>query len=183
MRKQITPRLSAMYFKKAKEAGERLELVRKAALTNGQVHNEVENAHEQMRAEETLHLNESRFRTLANSVPQLIWTNSADGKANYFNHRWYEYSGLSYDQSYGKGWEAIVHPADAPSSKYKWEKALAAGETFETEYRLRRHDGSYCWFIGRNVPLKDDAGKITGWFGSATDIEDLKKNGRCAEAK
>lgn len=129
---------------------------------------------ERMRAEEALRESEERFRTLANAVPQVIWTNDAEGKAAYFNQRWYEYTGLTYGQSAGPGWQAVVHPGDAPASVEKWKTALAAGEIFDAEYRLRRHDGTYCWFIGRNVPLKDEAGKVTGWFGSATDIQELK---------
>jgi PAS domain S-box-containing protein len=129
---------------------------------------------ERKQSEDALRLSEERFRTLTNVVPQLIWTNDANGKANFFNERWYQYSGLNYEESFGPGWEAIIHPDDASSVK-KWNDALAKGDVFETEYRLRAHDGSYCWFIGRNVPLKDDTGKIVGWFGSATDIERIKK--------
>jgi PAS domain S-box-containing protein len=132
---------------------------------------------ERKQSQDAVRYNEERFRTLANAVPQVIWGNDSEGKANYFNQRWYEYSGLNYEQSAGLGWEAIVHPDDASISVEKWKAALAKGEIFDTEYRLRRHDGSYCWFIGRNVPLKDEAGKVAGWFGSATDIEDLKKAG------
>jgi len=126
-------------------------------------------------AEETLRQNENQFRTLANAVPQIIWSNEAGGKANYFNQRWYDYSGLSYEESYGPGWQAIVHPEDAPASIAHWQEALAAGSIFDVEYRLRRRDGAYRWFIGRNVPLHDKGGNITGWFGSATDIEELKE--------
>lgn len=126
------------------------------------------------RSQEALRESESRFHILTDAIPQVIWTNDATGYANYFNQRWYEYSGLSFEQSAGLGWQAIVHPDDAPASIAKWTSALKKGDIFDTEYRLRKHDGSYCWFIGRNVPLKDDTGKVTGWFGSATDIEALK---------
>jgi PAS domain S-box-containing protein len=129
---------------------------------------------ERKQSEDALRHSEERLRTLTNVVPQLIWTNDGNGKADFFNERWYQYSGLNYEESFGPGWEAIVHPDDAASVK-KWNDALAKGDVFETEYRLRAHDGSYCWFIGRNVPLKDDTGKIIGWFGSATDIERIKK--------
>jgi PAS domain S-box-containing protein len=130
---------------------------------------------ERAKAEEALKKSEERMRLLSNAVPQVIWTNTADGRANYFNQRWYEFTGLSYEQSEGPGWQAIVHGDDAQVSIQKWKEALTAGKVFETEYRLRRHDGIYCWFIGRNVPLRDEGGKITGWFGSATEIENLKK--------
>lgn len=125
--------------------------------------------------EEELRESATRFRTLANVVLQVIWTNTEDGIADYFNQRWYEYSGLSYDQSKGLGWQVIVHPEDATASVEKWQKALASGDVFDIEYRLRQHDGSYRWFIGRNVPLKNDSGNVIGWFGTATDIENLKK--------
>jgi PAS domain S-box-containing protein len=118
---------------------------------------------------------EARLRTLSDAVPQLIWTNLATGEADYFNERWYEYSGLSYEESFGLGWQAFVHPDDAPASVERWQQALTAGEVFDTEYRLRRRDGAYRWFIGRNVPLKDEEGRVTGWFGTATDIQELRE--------
>jgi two-component system CheB/CheR fusion protein len=125
-------------------------------------------------AEEALRASEERFRTVADNVPQVIWTNAADGMANYFNRRWYEYSGLSYEESAGPGWQAIVHPEDAPASVERWQRALAKGEVFDAEYRLRREDGAYRWFIGRNVPLRHN-GEVLSWFGTATDIDDLKQ--------
>jgi two-component system CheB/CheR fusion protein len=129
---------------------------------------------ERKRAEEALRESESRLRTLSDAVPQIIWTNDGEGKANYFNRRWFDYSGLSLEESMGPGWQTIVHPEDAVDSKALWRRALEVGEVFDTEYRLRRHDGTYRWFIGRNVPLRDVGGRVTGWFGTATDIEDLK---------
>ncbi|HEY0073023.1 MAG TPA: PAS domain S-box protein, partial [Abditibacteriaceae bacterium] len=126
-------------------------------------------------AGQKLKASEARFRTLADAVPQLIWTNDAQGEANYFNGRWYDYSGLSYEESYGLGWQAIVHPDDALPSVTEWHQALARGEVFDTQYRLRRVDGSYRWHIGRNVPLLNEEGEIIAWFGTATDIQDLKE--------
>ncbi|HEV2804729.1 MAG TPA: PAS domain S-box protein [Chthoniobacterales bacterium] len=124
--------------------------------------------------EQALRESEERFRTVADSIPQLIWTNDAEGTANYFNKRWFEYSGLSYDESHGLGWQAIVHPEDESSSVERWERALAKGEVFDAEYRLRGKDGEYRWFIGRNVPINNGDAGIFSWFGSATDIDDLK---------
>jgi PAS domain S-box-containing protein len=125
--------------------------------------------------EEALRRSEDRLRTLADAVPQLIWTNEARGKADYFNQRWYEYSGLSFEESVGVGWQAMVHPSDAPTSIARWKRALAAGKVFESEYRLRSKGGEYRWFIGRNVPLHDGDGRVTSWFGTATDVHDLKQ--------
>jgi PAS domain S-box-containing protein len=132
-------------------------------------------ATEQKLAGQALQASEARFRTLSDAVPQLIWTNNAQGEADYFNGRWHDYSGLSYEESYSLGWEAIVHPDDAPASKAHWQDALAKGEIFDVEYRLRRADGIYRWQIGRNVPLRNEEGEIIAWFGTATDIEDLKQ--------
>ncbi|MFN2507598.1 MAG: PAS domain S-box protein [Chthoniobacterales bacterium] len=124
--------------------------------------------------EEALRGSEERFRTVADNVPQVIWTNEPDGKANYFNRRWYEYTGLSYDESRGPGWQKIVHPDDEPASVDRWQQALKKGEVFDAEYRLRAKDGKYRWFLGRNVPLRHN-GSVTSWFGSATDIHDFKQ--------
>jgi PAS domain S-box-containing protein len=130
-----------------------VDLVREVALI---IYTRVERS----RAESVIRRSEEKFRTLTDAIPQVIWTNDAHGKANYFNERWYEYTGLSYDESYGLGWKACVHPDDAPESKKKWNKAQKDGKVFDTEYRLRRYDGSYRWFIGRNVPMLDEAGKV-----------------------
>jgi PAS domain S-box-containing protein len=118
---------------------------------------------------------ESRFRTLSDSIPQLIWTNDTLGRANYFNRRWFDFSGLTFDQCYGLGWQAMVHPDDFSHSLSKWESAFATGEIFDVEYRLRRFDGVFRWHIGRNVPLWDAQGEVVAWFGTATDIDDLKR--------
>jgi two-component system CheB/CheR fusion protein len=114
------------------------------------------------------------MRRLADAIAQIVWTNSIDGIANYFNGRWYEYTGLNYEQSAGRGWQAVVHPDDAPALKERRQGAVETGEVFDCEYRLRNAAGEYRWFIGRNVPLRDN-NRIIGWFGSATDIHDLKQ--------
>ncbi len=147
-------------------------------LRNGGLHGFVKIARDLTRERETetaMRESEAQFRTLSDAVPQIIWTNEAGGVANYFNSRWFDYSGLSLEDSFGPDWQAIVHPDDAPASKERWHEALERGEIFDAEYRLRRHDGQYRWFIGRNVPLRDGDGRVTGWFGTATDINDLKE--------
>jgi PAS domain S-box-containing protein len=126
------------------------------------------------KAEEALRTSEERFRNLADNVPQVIWTNDAGGEVNYFNKRWYDYTGLSPEESIGPERQQIIHPEDAPATTQQWQRALAEGKIFSAEYRLRGRDGNYRWFIGRNVPLRDD-GRIVSWFGSATDIDDFKK--------
>jgi PAS domain S-box-containing protein len=124
--------------------------------------------------EHDLQASETRFRTVADNVPQVIWTNDAQGDAVYFNRRFLDYTGLSYEELRGPGWMKVVHPDDAAASIERWQVALAAGEVFDTEYRLRSKQGDYRWFIGRNVPLREN-GNVINWFGSATDIDDLKR--------
>jgi PAS domain S-box-containing protein len=126
-------------------------------------------------AEKTLLQSEERFKVLIDSIPQIIWANDGDGNANYFNRRWYDFSGLTFEESAALGWQTIVHPDDAANSVKRWQDAMQKRKEFETEYRLRRSDGVYRWFIGRNVPLLNAEHKVLGWFGTATDIEDLKK--------
>jgi PAS domain S-box-containing protein len=125
-------------------------------------------------AEEQLRASEERFRTIADNVPQVIWTNDAKGDAVYFNRRFFEYTGLTEEELRGPGWQAVVHPQDAPAAIARWQQAFTKGEVFDAEYRLRAADGSYRWFLGRNVPLHTD-GKVLSWFGSATDIHDFKE--------
>lgn len=126
-------------------------------------------------AETALHESELRLRLLADAVPQVIWANDRDGKPTYFNQRWFAYSGLSNAESIEAGWQAIVHPDDAAVSGERWQRALASDEVFEVEYRLRRADGVYRWHLGRSVPVYTSDGQLSGWFGTATDIEELKQ--------
>ncbi len=126
-------------------------------------------------AEAALRASEERFRTVADHVPQLIWTNDAEGRANYFNQRWYEYTGLTYEESEGGGWQETVHPDDEPASVERWQHALEKGETFDSEFRLCSRNKEYRWFIGRNVPLRNEKGRVVSWFGTATDIDQLKR--------
>lgn len=126
------------------------------------------------RAESALRASEERFRNVADNIPQVIWTNERNGDAVYFNRRFLGYTGLTGDELRGPGWQAVVHPEDAPPSIARWQEAFAKGEVFDAEYRLRRADGNYRWFLARNVPLRED-GEVLSWFGSATDIHDFKE--------
>ena len=125
-------------------------------------------------AEENVRESKESVRGLIDAIPQIVWTNNIDGSTNYFNRRWYQYTGLSYEQPAGPSWQAVIHPDDASASKERWQGAVKTGEVFESEYRLRNAAGEYRWFIVRTVPLRDD-NRIIGWLGSATDIHDLKQ--------
>ncbi len=114
------------------------------------------------------------LQQLIDMLPQLVWQNSSSGEANYFNQRFLDYSGLSATDLWGKGWEAIAHPDDTLAVN-TWRRAEMLGEIFESEAYLRRADGVYQWHLLYNVPLKDDAGNVIAWFGSATNIDQQKE--------
>ncbi|PYX86939.1 MAG: hypothetical protein DMG68_13630, partial [Acidobacteria bacterium] len=130
---------------------------------------------ERKRAEQALHESEEAFRTLAELVPQLVWMCTPDGLNVYFNQRWVEYTGLSLQQSYGRGWNRPFHREDKQLAWDAWNHATTTGDTYRIESRLRAADGSYRWFLMRGVPLRDAAGSIVRWFGTCTDIDDLKR--------
>jgi PAS domain S-box-containing protein len=117
---------------------------------------------------------EERYRQLADAMPQIVWTADAEGGATYFNRRWFEYTGLSVEESGPSVWHRIVHPDDLPTAVSKREQTLLSGETFEVEYRFRSGDGEYRWHLGRAVPIRNDQGAIAFWVGTATDIHDRK---------
>jgi PAS domain S-box-containing protein len=130
---------------------------------------------ERKRAEEATRLNEKQYRTLADAVPQLVWMNNADGERQYYNRRWKEYTGLTPDEQKGLIWLKAVHADDAQLIVEARASGLQSGEAYEGEYRLRRADGSYRWHLARTVPMKDDDGEVLQWFGTATDIHDIKR--------
>jgi diguanylate cyclase (GGDEF)-like protein/PAS domain S-box-containing protein len=125
---------------------------------------------------------ERYFRSLAEAVPGIIWTTRPDGYADFFNDRWYAYSGLDHDQSKGSGWSTILHPDDVETTLSTWQRSLRTGEHYEVEYRFRQaSDGAYRWFLGRASPIRDEHGEIINWFGTCTDIEDQKHNQQVLE--
>lgn len=127
------------------------------------------------RAEAALRANEEHLRFLADMVPGVVWTARRDGTPDYANHRWYEYSGLSPARSEGPDWTDALHPEDRTRQLGQWRDGIAAGTPGEFEARLRRRDGAYRWFLLRVAPVRDDRGRLRKWFGTSTDIDDLKK--------
>jgi two-component system CheB/CheR fusion protein len=116
-----------------------------------------------------------RFRFLAEAMPQKIFTATAGGEVDYFNRRWMEFTGLSFDQIKGWGWTQFVHPDDLDENVRRWKRALDTGEPFELEHRFRRHDGVYRWHLSRAHIMLSGEGDNARWVGSSTDIDDVKK--------
>jgi len=127
------------------------------------------------RAETALRESEERFRTMANSIPQLAWIARADGYRFWCNQRWYEYTGMPSGQAEGWAWQSVHDPATLPDVMEKWNAALESGEPFEMEYPLRRADGVYHTFLTRAEPFKGADGRVEQWFGTNTDVEMLKQ--------
>jgi PAS domain S-box-containing protein len=120
---------------------------------------------------------EEQYRFLAESIPQIVWTADAAGKSDYFNQRWYEYTGLARDEHLSQlGAHEVVHADDRAAVLEAWARARSAGEPYEVELRLRRgSDGSYRWHLARSLPLRDSEGRVVKWFGTSTDIDDRRR--------
>lgn len=130
---------------------------------------------ERKHAEDALRQSEEHFRALSEALPQLVWTAKADGSIDWLNKRWYEYTGRMPEQSQGWAWRDAAHPDDLALTIEKWKEALRTGAVFESEFRVRRHDGEYHWFLVRAWPLRDSQSSVVRWFGSNTDIHNIKQ--------
>ena len=119
---------------------------------------------------------EQQFRELADAMPPIVWTATADGNLDYYNRRWYEYTGLTFEQTKAWGWQSVLHPDDLQNCVDRWTLSFTTGALYEVEYRFKRaSDGAYRWHLGRASPIRDAAGVILRWFGTCTDIEDYKR--------
>lgn len=120
-------------------------------------------------------ISREHFKLLSNNIPQMSWTNLPGGEVDFYNQQWYNYTGLRYGNTAGWGWQQVVHPDDLQVTMDRYVASLKTGNIFEVENRYRRWDGTYRWHLNRAVPLKGDNGELLFWVGTATDIEDQKK--------
>jgi PAS domain S-box-containing protein len=126
--------------------------------------------------EEALRQSEARFRQLANTLPQMVWTTRADGTADYFNERWYEFTGSPRDLIGDASFLPYMHPDDHEPMLAAWYTAVRKGKPYEVEYRLRHGaTGAWRWFLARGLPLRNSAGEVESWFGTSTDIHEIKE--------
>jgi len=123
----------------------------------------------------TVHLSEANLRTLAMAIPQQVWTAAPDGGLDFVNQRVANYFALTQEEVLGAGWQGVIHPDDLPGCVERWTHSVATGQEYEVEFRLRRADGSYRWHLGRALAVRDAHGAIVKWFGTNTDIDELKK--------
>lgn len=125
---------------------------------------------------EKVHLNgENEFLLLAEAMPQVVWITRADGWVSYFNQQWIDYTGLSREESYGHEWNKPFHSEDMPRVWNAWQNALKNNTIYSVESRIRRFDGEYQWWLIRGVPVYDSNGSVSKWFGTCTNINELKK--------
>ncbi len=129
----------------------------------------------QKHAERIIKENEEKFRLLADSMPQFVWTSDAEGNLNYFNQAVYKYSGLTNGKFETSEWLQIVHPDERSENKLAWQRSVITGQDFLFEHRFRRHDGEYRWQLSRAIPQRDEAGNIQMWVGTSTDIQEIKE--------
>ncbi|MGA2391385.1 MAG: PAS domain S-box protein [Candidatus Sulfotelmatobacter sp.] len=130
---------------------------------------------ERKQAEAALRKSERELRTTIETIPAFVVSALPDGSVDFLSQSLLDYTGLSREQWLGWGWKDIAHPEDADRAVNTWRAALAGGEPLEVEVRYRRADGKYRWYLGRQVPLRDDKGNIVKWYGTLHDIEDRKQ--------
>jgi len=130
---------------------------------------------ERRQTEDALRESEERFRAVADLVPDLLWSNDPGGMVTWYNRRWMEYTGQTLGEALGEGWTGALHPDDRGASLRTFHAAVAAGQSLRHELRIRGADGDYRWFLLQARPVRDADGGVTGWFGAATDIHELRK--------
>src|SRR3984893_8629020 len=137
---------------------------------------ELEKAFEEIKQRtEVARRSERELRDVVNTVPAHVWSTSPEGHVDFVNDRWLQFTGLALDEAFGWKWEAVVHPDDRTRVVADWHTALKNGRAMESETRVRRADGEYCWWFIRNVPLRDETGTLVRWYGTAIDIEERKR--------
>ncbi len=120
----------------------------------------------------------AQFQTLANSIPQLAWMAKPDGDIFWYNDKWYDYTGTTFEAMQGSGWQSVHNPDLLPKMLPTWKKALATGKPWDDTFQLKSKTGEFRWFLSRALPIKDFNGNITGWFGTNTDVDDALTNER-----
>jgi len=153
----------------AEETARRLSYESAARAREAKVRAEIESLVAKLRD------SEERYRLLVDMIPHNIWTTDARGHHTYFSRRWYEFTDATPEESHGEAWTRFMHPDDRERTARRWQRSLATGEPYETEYRFRGRDGRYHWFLGKAMPLRDETGRIAEWFGTATDISERKQ--------
>lgn len=140
-------------------------------------------AGERAKAQADLRASEVRFRAVANLVPDLLWESRPDGFTDWYNQRWLEYTGQTFEQASGWGWTDAIHPEDREQSARRYRKYVELGRALRQDHLIRRHDGEYRWFVIHTVPVRGEAGEVLRVYGAATDIHDLREQAAMLETR
>ncbi|MDQ3134031.1 MAG: PAS domain S-box protein, partial [Acidobacteriota bacterium] len=136
---------------------------------------------ERKKAEEKIRESEEKFRDLANSISQFAWMADAEGYIFWYNERWFEYTGTTLEEMRGWGWQSVHHPDEVGHVVDSFKHSIATGEPWEDTFPLRSKTGEYRWFLSRALPIRDEQGRIVRWFGTNTDVEELRRARKTAE--
>lgn len=131
---------------------------------------------ERLRITSQLAESERKFRAITDAMPQMVWSTLPDGRADYYNERWYNFTGVDPGAHDGDAWNEALHPDDRDRAAEIWSRSVQTGEPYEIEYRLRHRSGKHRWVLARALPVQNGNGSIERWFGSCTDIEDIKQS-------
>ncbi|MCF7701862.1 PAS domain-containing protein [Loktanella sp. M215] len=155
-------------------AEELVRAVRSALSARARQHEARHHLEELELRERQLQDSEAKFHAIADSVDQMIWSTMPDGFHDYYNARWYEFTGVPEGSTDGEAWNGMFHPDDQDRAWAAWRSSLKSGEPYEIEYRLKHHSGEYRWVLGRAQPMRDTTARIQRWYGSCTDIHEIK---------
>jgi PAS domain S-box-containing protein len=158
-------------------------LARRLETDSGEFAGAVIDITEAKRAEEKIRLNERELRTIIEIMPAYMGTASPNGTADFLSQSWLDYSGQTREETMGWGWASVVHPDDVDRVLANWQAGLTSGKPVEQEFRCRRADGIYHWFLNRSIPLRDDEGKILKWYGILFDVTSLKETEHALQAR
>jgi PAS domain S-box-containing protein len=165
----------AMYYREPRRPGPRDEQIIDLAVRLAGI------VIERMAAERKVRESEGQLRDLVDSIPQLAWMAEPDGAIFWYNRRWYDYTGTTLEQMKGWGWQSVHDPDVLPTVMERWTAAIAAGIPFEMEFPIRGANGVFRWFLTRVNPLRNAAGEVVRWFGTNTDVDDVKRIHRALE--
>lgn len=129
---------------------------------------------ERVRSETALRESEAKFRTITDAMPQMVWSTRPDGYHDFYNSRWYDFTGVPEGSTDGDAWNGMFHPDDQGRAGDLWRRCLQTGQPYEIEYRLRHRSGQYRWVLGRALPVRHEDGRIMRWMGTCTDIHEQK---------
>lgn len=138
---------------------------------------------ERKRADEAIRQSEAELKSLADTIPQLAWMANRSGDVFWYNQRWYEYTGTTFDQMEGWGWQSVHDPQTLPAVLERWKHSVATGQPFEMEFPIRGADGEFRWFLTRVMPVRDEKNRVLRWFGTNTDIDRAKRDAQALRDK